>query len=239
MSDPLTPSASFRIWDHLRALFVGVHLVLITVMALPNPSRVSEKDLKDPALQEVFADWRGVLAGIGVQLSVDETNALAMSFANQYMDARGVVLKPFRPYFRYTGTTQSWQMFGYLNRSPARLSIEVFRPGESWTPLFLARDPVHDWRKALFDSERVRGMMNRYSWKEKKRSYNTFVDWLACEVARDLPDATSVRISMKQVQIPRPAAFREVGTIPTKRTYWMERRLLQPCREVAVVEPVP
>ena len=223
----------------MRALLVGLHLVLITVMALPNPSRVNEKDLKDPALQEVCSDWRGVLAGVGVRLSVDETNALAMSFANQYMDVRAVVLKPFRPYFRHTGTTQSWQMFGYLNRSPARLSIEVFTPGESWTTIYLARSAEHDWRKALFDSERMHGMMNRYSWKERKRSYTTFVEWLACEVAADFPDATSARVSMKQVQIPRPDEFRETGTIPTKRTYWVERRLLKPCRDAAVVEPTP
>ncbi len=237
MSEPSSPIASLRVWDHVRALLVGVHLVLITVMALPNPSRVSEKDLKDPALQEVFADWRGVLDGVGVQLSVDETNDLAIRFANQYMDARAVVLKPFRPYFRYTGASQSWQMFGYLNRSPARLSIEVFTPGESWTTLYLARDPTYDWRRTLFDSERMRGMMSRYSWKEKKRSYTTFVNWLACAVAREHPDATSIRVSMKQVQIPRPDVFRQTGTMPTKQTYWLERRLLKPCREEAEAVP--
>lgn len=213
----------------MRAMFVAVHVVLITLMALPNPRHVTEAELRDPALQEVFADWRAVLAAVGVTLSKEETDALAMSFANQYMDARAVVLEPLRPYFKYTGASQAWQMFGYLNRTPARLSVEVLSNDGTWSTLFLARDPDHDWRRALFDSERMRGMVNHYSWREKRGSFELLADWVACEAFADVPDAKLVRVSMKQVQLPEPEALRETGTIPTKRTYWSQVRYQTDC----------
>ncbi len=223
--------------DHLRALFVAAHLFAITVMALPNPGRVSEKDLANPALQEVFSDWRSVAAGLGIELSPEDTNTLALTFANRFMGIRDVVLTPFRPYFKYTGTHQTWQMFGYLNRSPARFSIYVFEPGQGWQPIYLARDPDLAWRKRFFDSERMRGMMNRYSWKENHRGYNTFVDWLACEAAADFPTASSIRVAMEQVRLPEPETFRELGKIPTKQIYWVERRNLASCRAASEAKP--
>lgn len=205
-------------------------------MALPSPQRVSERDLADPALQEVFSDWRGVLGALGVSLTPEETNVLVMRFANQYMDLRAVILKPLRPYFKYTGANQGWQMFGYLNRTPARLSVEVLSKDNEWSTLFLARDSEHDWRRAFFDSERMRGMVNHYSWQEKRGGFRMLADWVACEAFLDAPDAALVRISMKQVQLPMPEVFRETGRIPTRRTYWSEFRDAEDCVWVDDVE---
>ncbi|HCH64348.1 MAG TPA: hypothetical protein DFR83_16200 [Deltaproteobacteria bacterium] len=229
MSESSVSVSELRLRDHLRALFVAAHVALITLMALPNPRRINERDLADPALQEVFSDWREVLEAAGVSLTPEETNTLVMSFANQYMDARAVVLDPVRPYFQYTGANQAWQMFGYLNRTPARLSVEVLSQGGEWSTLFLARDPEHDWRRALFDSERMRGMVNHYSWRERRGGFRMLADWVSCEVFLEEPNAKLVRMSMKQVQLPTPDVLRETGRISTRRTYWPEFRYADDC----------
>jgi len=210
-------------------MLVTAHLVAITLLALPAPGRVTQKTLRDPALQEVFADWRGVLSSLGVDLSQEESEQLAMSSANAFMDSRNTLLRPLQPYFKYTGTQQSWQMFGYLNRTPAKLKLELYTPSDGWRDLYIARSSEVAWRKQQLDGERYRGMINAYSWKRSRRGFNRFVDWIACEAASDFPEATSFKASMVQLRLPEPAKLRELGKLPETGTFWSEVRHLDAC----------
>ena len=234
MSAPPAPSA--RPWDHIRALLVTAHLLAITLPALPSPGRVSQRQLRDPALKEVFADWRGVMAKGGIELTQEEAEQLAMTTANAYMEARDKVIQPMRPYYRYAGTTQSWQMFGYLNRTPARLKVELLVPGDGWQELYVARSSTADWRRRQLDGERWRGMINSYSWKERRSGYRRFVDWLSCRAAEDFPEAKTLRVSMVQLRLPEAAKLQELGKVPEIKTFWTELRELDEC---VLVEETP
>lgn len=226
MSAP--PQRSPSLWDHTRAVLLSVHLLAIALMSLPSPGRVSERQLRDPALKEVFADWRGVLAGLGLELSQEEAEQMAMKGANAFMDARAATLKPLWPYFKYTGTAQSWQMFGYLNRTPARFKLEL-QTREGWQDLYIARSSEADWRRRQLDSERFRGMINAYSWKEGRRGYRRFVDWISCRAAEDFPDALAVRASMVQVRLPQAHKLRELDALPEIDSFWKDIRPLSDC----------
>lgn len=229
---PLSPS----LWDHTRAILVTAHLLAITLLALPAPGRVTEKQLRDPALKEVFADWRGVLASFGVALSQEESEQLAMTAANAFMDTRAELLRPMQPYFKWTGTRQSWQMFGYLNRTPARLRIELQTPGEGWRDLYVARSSEADWRRGQFDGERWRGMINAHSWKRNRHGFRRLADWISCRAAEDFPEATAIRMSMVQVRLPEAHKLRELGAVPEIGSYWTELRQLDECVDVEGVQ---
>ncbi len=230
MSAP--PTKSTGLWDHTRAVLVTAHFVAIGLLALPAPGRVTQKTLRDKALKEVFADWRGVLSSIGVDLSKEEAEQLAMTGANAFMDGRDTLLRPMQPYFKYMGTRQSWQMFGYLNRTPAKLKLELYTPGTGWQDLYIARSSEVAWRKQQLDGERYRGMINAYSWKRSRRGFNRFVDWIACEASGDFPEATTFKASMVQLQLPEPATLRELGKLPETGTFWSEVRRLDECVSV-------
>ena len=222
---PRAPST----WDHIRAVLVTIHLLAITIMSLPSPGRVSERQLRDPALQEVFADWREVLAGLGVALSKEEAEQLAMAGANSFMESRDAVLKPLRPYYKYAGTVQSWQMFGYLNRTPARFKLELRTAEGGWRDLYIARNDTADWRRGQLDSERFRGMINSYSWKQNRSGYRRFLDWISCRAAEDFPDAISVRGSMVRLRLPEPEELREMDALPEIDSFWRQVRNLRDC----------
>lgn len=229
MSEPTaTPALGLR--DHLRGVLVAAHLLAVGLLALPSPGRVTEHTLRDPALQEVLADWWGVAASVGLSMSKAETEAVALTSANAFMDVRKAVLDPFQPYFRYSGARQSWRMFGYLNRTPARFRLEAYTPGVGWSTLYEARTRAHTWNGRQLDAERFRAMINAYSWKRSRKGYDRFVDWLACTAAPDVPDATKIRASMLRLRLPPPDTLRELGAVPVTGTFWETERQLAPCR---------
>ena len=229
MSEPSPPRP--RLFDHVRAILVAAHVVAVTLLALPSPGRVTEKTFRDPALQEVLADWRSVARGIGWELSKEESEAMGLAGSNAIMDLRHQVLRPFQPYFRYAGTRQSWRMFGYLNRFPARFRFEVYTPGVGWTTTYEARSPTATWRGGQLDAERFRAMINAYSWKRSRKGYDRFVDWLSCKAAADFPQATKSRASMLRMRLPSPEALRELGSVPVTGTFWETGRMLDACAE--------
>lgn len=112
--------------------------------------------------------------------------------ARGYMDVRKKVLKPFKPYYRYTGTDQAWRMFVAPHRYPARLEIDLL-VGSEWRPIYKARDPELAWREHQLGHDRFRAAIFRFSWKPYRKHYDTFTTWVATRAAADFPEARSVR----------------------------------------------
>ena len=69
------------------------------------------------------------------------------------IETRRTVLSPFQPYYRYLGTAQSWRMFVAPHRYPARLHVEIKRPGEEWETISIFGDPEHAWKAEIFEHD--------------------------------------------------------------------------------------
>ena len=120
--------------NQLRAVLVTLHLLAVLLMSIPAPAGMNEATLKDENLQANFRDWAATAQGLGVQLTAADIEDLSRTWGSRVLGVRTTALAPFRPYYKYLGTKQRWQMFGYLNRRPGRIEVATCdppSPGES------------------------------------------------------------------------------------------------------------
>lgn len=207
-------------WDHIRALLITLHLLAVVLAALPAPVGMREKDLEDPLFRESLAPVHGALQAVGYGGSEDELARELFDGGKAILEVRKQVLRPFGPYYRYLGTRQSWRMFGTVNDDPARVEVYIDRGDRDWEPVYIARDPEHDWRAQQLDQERFRAFMNDYSWRRDKRSWTHFTTWLARQAARDFPEARRFGARVRYRPIPRPQVLRGLEERPSSEAFW-------------------
>jgi hypothetical protein len=198
---------------HALAALVTVHLLAVTLQALPAPSGGEDRRTwADPTVQAELDAWHGRLGGLlGLDREGFEDGLYAL--VRTIMGTRRAVLAPFDPYYRYAGTWQSWRMFVAPHRYPARLEIAVREAGQ-WRVVYLERDPDAAWMADLFDHDRARAAVFRYSWPNYRRSWDELVDWLAPRVARDFPNAERARFRFLKGATPTPEAVRAAWPAP-------------------------
>jgi hypothetical protein len=195
--------------DHLLAAFVGLHLVAVTLHALPSAGGAMNRAAwRDPTVQGEFATWAERLTRWGWPVTVPELEEHLWSLAVGSEAVRQTVLAPFDPYYRYAGTWQSWRMFVAPHRYPGRLEIRVDR-GQGFEPLYVARSDEHGWRRAWFDHDRMRAAVFRYGWKHYKTARLEFADWVAEQVAADHPDVRRVEVSFVRYRTRSPEEVRQ------------------------------
>lgn len=166
----------------------------VVLGALPAPSGgMSRAAWRDPTVQGEFEAWRGRLAALGWSMDAEEFEAGLWRLGTELMRVRGVALRPFKPYYRLAGTTQSWRMFVAPHRYPARLFIDAREDGV-WFNIFEEGAPGPDWREGQLEQDRFRSALFRYSWPSYSRSYGQFARWVAQEVGEDYPAADAVRL---------------------------------------------
>lgn len=181
-------------WPHLRTALILLHLFAITVLAFPAPgSGLNRSAWNDPTVQEELGAWQDRLEGVGLHFdSAEDFQDWLYGFARGYQDGLNAVMKPFRPYYRYAGTQQSWRMFVAPHRHPAILHVDL-REGGEWRTVYLENSPTFTWHAAQLDHDRTRSALFRYAWSNYRRHYNAFTGWLAVELAREFPDAEQAR----------------------------------------------
>ncbi len=205
-----------RAWPHLRVAFVLFHIVVITLMAIPAPGGgMQRSSWKDPTVQAEFATWTELLNSLGAELTKKELEDGLWELSLAYMARRSDVLDPLRPYYRYTGSQQSWRMFVAPHRWPAKLRIDL-KTHDAWETIYLARDPDLDWRARQLDHDRMRSAIFRFAWKSYRGSYNSFTRWVADRAAKDFPHATHVRVLFLKQQTPSAKQVREGFEYPVK-----------------------
>lgn len=212
--------------DHLRAIFVALHLIAITAVAFPAPVGMRRADLENPDVEAAIEAWRGVAGAVGVVVDPEAFREHLWVAGTGMLEARQSALSPLQPYYRYAGTKQSWSMFGYLNHTPARLEIHVDH-GTGWEPLFIARTTAHIWRARQFDQERIRGLVNAFSWRSARGRMRKLADWVALQAAADFPEAKRIRLRMSTRPLPDPEDLRASRALEHTKTYWPELRELQ------------
>jgi hypothetical protein len=120
---PEPPPLTWR--HHAVALFVTLHVVCITLYALPRPPAVDDDILKHPEVKAEMEQWPPWLVQTGLKV--------VRGYVRLTEDARRRVT----PYVDAVGSTQSWHMFGGTPpRYPLVFLIEVRPEGEKDFVLF-------------------------------------------------------------------------------------------------------
>jgi hypothetical protein len=192
-----------------RAVLVGLHLLAVTLLAFPAPGArvVDRSNWKAPDAQEDLAAWADRLGRVGVVITKEDLEERLWALAVAYRDVHQTLTSPFRPYYDYCGTYQSWRMFGSPNRRPTRLHVEVEELGR-WRPVYVERDPEHDWLGGWLDHSRFRPVLFRLGLNDEDEVFVELAAWLARQAARDFPRAERVRVRYWQFRTPAPAEVR-------------------------------
>lgn len=192
-----------RVWPHLRAALVALHVLAVAVLAAPAPvGAMNRESWKEETVQDEIEVWAGRFG-----MSPEDFEDWAWSAASRFMAVRDAVVKPFKPYCKYTGTSQSWRMFVAPHRYPARLHIDV-QIGREWQTVYVRGDREHAWKRPQLDHNRMRAQIFRLSWPGYGRTYSHFTVWLAREAARDFPDARGIRVRFFRYRTRSPAEVR-------------------------------
>lgn len=202
-------------WAHLRGVLVILHLVAITLLAMPNPGAgVDRRAWADPTVKAELATWRDRVAALGWDLPQEDFEDALHAVAKGAKDGRDALVAPFRPYYLYCGTWQSWRMFVAPHRFPSRLEIAVRPQGGDWQVVYAARSEEADWSRSILDHDRMRSAVFRYAWPTYRGTYTEFTKWVARRAAVDFPDADQVRVRYLKGASPSPEQVR-AGEIPT------------------------
>jgi len=203
--------------DQLRALLVTLHLLAVILLSLPAPAGMTETSLQEENLQSSFKAWSETAQSLGLALSPQDVQDLSWTWGNRVLDVRTQVLRPFQPYYKYAGTNQRWQMFGYLNRNPGRIEVATcdkknkkLCEEEDWQWRFVMGSDEFDWLRPTIDQERIRAIVSSFAWKKRSSHYHAIGRWLATQAARDFPDARFVRTRMGRLEIPSAEKMREL-----------------------------
>lgn len=147
-------------WPRVRAVLVTIHLVAITLSAVPSPEGgLNRKAWSDPTVQTEFKAWAGRL---GMQPKDFEEKL--WTAANAYQGALGTVLTPVEPYELVLGTEQSWKMFVAPHRFPTRLELATRTGDQAWEVLFYESSPTARWHVEQLRLERLRSAIFRWGW---------------------------------------------------------------------------
>jgi len=191
----------------LVAVAVGLHLFATGMQALPSAGvGIDRRQWRNPTVQAELRAWREGLASVGVQITPEAFEDELYALARGVEDVRRVVLAPFDPYLRHTGSWQSWKMFVAPHRHPARL---VVRTGTDEDPVWwyrrgeLARPPL-----TALDHDRLRGVMFRLAWPAYHRHAHRLAEAIARRVRAEDPSVQRVVVGFERRPTPRPEAVR-------------------------------
>ena len=213
-----------RLWPHVRGAFVLFHVVALFLMAVPAPGGgMSKSSWADPTVQGEFQAWTDRLNQMGADLTVEELEDRLWTLASAYMEKRRGVLEPLQPYYRYTGTIQSWRMFVAPHRYPARLHIELEEDG-AWREIYVMRSDEHTWRGKQLDHDRMRAAIFRMSWRPYRRIWVSFTEWAADRAAEDFPEATAIRLKFFKYKTLGP---KEIAAGEEAQGEWIQTTVLE------------
>ena len=189
------------------------HLVAIFAIAFPAPVGGTDRGMwKDPTAQQEFASWAKVF---GVTEPVFEE--FLYQAAITYMHGRETVITPFIQYTSRTGCDQPWRMFVGPQRWPSRFQVQVQRKTmapDDWATLFEEEDAAHRWHHDLFEQERLRSQIFRWTWPNFSSDYQVGCEYLARIAFAEDPTAVAFRCRFFKFQSPSPEQVRTQAIPP-------------------------
>lgn len=190
-------------WPHLRALLVVLHVTAVVLAALPAPDGAMNRKLwSEPTVRVEFEAWA---RRFGV--TVDEFQGALWRVATVWMDARGVYMRPVRPYLDATGATQAWRMFAGANRFPTKFHVRVRDEGEpedAWRSVYERDHPERRWAASVFEQERFRNGLDRFGWPHYRVHFEEACTWVARRALEAFPKAAAVQCAIWRERAPSP-----------------------------------
>jgi hypothetical protein len=180
--------------------------------AIPSPEGgMNRQNWKERTVQAEFAMWA---ARFGMQEPVFEDRLWA--FASVYQHVLDVILTPVDEWEDLSGMSQSWKMFVAPHRFPSRLQIQArTSPDAEWETVFEERSETAMWHAEIFDTERLRSAIFRWSWPNFVRSYHNACEAFANLLFAERADVQAMRCRFQTGASPSPEEVRE-GRIPKK-----------------------
>ena len=201
---------------HLRAAFVAFHVLAIGVGSLPGTSITSRARWRSEGTRADLAGWASRARAAGFRGTDDEIEGRLYDLAVGYSRVRRAGGAPFDAYAGAVGAGQGWTMFASPQRFPAELRVDVLIGG-AWRPLYRPRSDVHAWRREIFDHNRMRKFTGRFARGFDPKVYAETARYFARLAARDVPDATKIRVSLYRTES-LPPERASLGEQPVGRT---------------------
>ncbi len=181
-----------------------LYAVLCLLFALPGGSRlVDRKVWNSPQNRAQFESWSAFLQDVGVDVSPRQLQQHLWTFTRSYVGVRQAALAKLHWLPEQLGFSQSWRMFSSPQTHPSRLWLELDQ-GSGYHPLYVAGSKEYAWRRDLLEHHRLRKLVGRLGRSNRHSTYRAFADWLAREVAKDFPEAISLRVSAYTWKTPTP-----------------------------------
>jgi hypothetical protein len=201
--------ATYRV---ARAL-ITMHVMAVTVAAIPAPAIPDRSEWNSPEIHEEFAAWTERVDAWGFEFTVEELQDVLWHIGRTYDRGRAAVLAPLAPYFKYCGARQGWAMFVGPHREPIRLCIDVREAGH-WRRVFAQHDPRAQWLSSTLDHEHMRTAIFFLYHGEFHEEITEFAQWIAGRAAADFPQADRVRVGGYKFRTLAPEQVR-AGEQPT------------------------
>jgi hypothetical protein len=183
--------------EHLRAAVIGIVLLGHAIYALPLPEKVTPGELRRIAGGDL-AQWRTVLAALGVQWTQQELVEKVVSLTQVTGQVHRTLKTPFRPLFRLVGANQAWALFAGATTEPERLVVDVQHRGErEWTTLLRRMDPCCTWMEDQIRYRRLRGVWDSQN-SGMRPAYLGLTEWLATQAFTQFPRVERVRVRIER-----------------------------------------
>jgi len=202
MKDKLLEQEGRSLWPSIRAVGIGVILLVVIIAASPSPGKVSKGALNDPIALEELERWVDLFAFFGWTMTPEEVAGLTVDLADNWKAGKQTLTAPFKPLFRITGTQQGWGLFTYPDTHPYRLEIAARPRTGRYEILYLSQDSERQYMAKELHFRRVRGMYN--PGRRAPRSYRGFSRWMAKRIFEDFPDYERVRIRFHRTHTTLP-----------------------------------
>ena len=223
MSIPGRPQGPFSAWAKVRAALIGFALLVNFVAALQLPGPVTEESVKKEASQREIKGWKAFLDDVGIEYTTEEIEDIAVYWGSKPRSWRNTVMKPFKPWFNYTGTRQGWGLFAYPDHRPYKLRISLFRSSDGRfddkTVLYESHSE-HQWKADLLHFRRVRALYNPGSKRPKK--WKPWARWMAGHAFREFPDHD--RFEVQAIRLRTMLPWEEPDTSAQTRFTYVVRR---------------
>jgi hypothetical protein len=181
--------------------------------ASPLPKSLKRSQFDNPIAEEEFDKWVGILGGVGISTTRKDLADEVFDFGSIFAGVRGVLLGPFKGWFRISGTGQSWGLFTYPDSYPHQLVVEVRPAGGEWKTVFAGLDPDATWMRDQLAYRRVRGVYDGNT-KNPGASYDNFVQWIGKRALEDFPDAAEVRVGFIRTHTVMPGVPPDPERLP-------------------------
>ncbi len=197
---------------HFRGILILIHLIAISIAALPAPIRTERALWAEPTMQFELAQLSERLGRWGIEVPASELEDRLWSVSERYAELNERARAPFGPYYTLAGTGQAWAMFAGADHFPCTVAIDV-RVHGAWMPVYETGSPAHRWNKTMFEHLAFRYMFFLYDLPGFQDRNDGLLELIARDAARDFPSAEAVRLRYVERPIPSPKQVRD-GSLP-------------------------